>query len=100
MTATSSLEARTWDLDHVVRVGGWQLLTTLMSEDRALWDELHGDQPGTVVLWRQLDRLVVSPDPQNEQAERHFYTIADRVARHLGMIFHRYVTGPGRSPSG
>ena len=95
-TATSSLEARTWDLDHVVRVGGWQLLTTLMSEDRALWDELHGDQPGTVVLWRQLDRLVVSPDPQNEQAERHFYTIADRVAGHLGMIFHRYVTGPGK----
>ncbi|MGW0178046.1 ATP-binding protein [Nocardia sp. NPDC003345] len=95
-TATSSLVARTWDLDHVVRVGGWQLLTNLMPEDRALWDELRGDQTGTVVLWRQLDRLFGSPDPQNEQAERHFYAIADRVARHLGMIFHRYVTGPGK----
>lgn len=95
-TTMSSLAARTWDLDHVVRVGGWQLLTTLPSEDRALWDELHGDRPGSVVLWRLLDRLVVSPDPQNEQAERHFYTIADRVARHLGMTFHRYITGPGQ----
>jgi Histidine kinase-, DNA gyrase B-, and HSP90-like ATPase len=93
-TATSSLAARTWDLDHVVRVGGWQLLTTMTSEDRTLWDELRGDQPGTVVLWRLLDRLVVSSDPQNEQAEKHFYNIADRVARHLGMTFHRYVTGP------
>lgn len=95
-TETSSLVARTWDLDHVVRVGGWQLLTDLMSEDQALWDEVHGGQQGTVVVWRQLDRLVVSPDPQSEQAERHFYTIADRVAKHLGMIFHRYITGPGK----
>lgn len=97
MTTTSSLAARTWDLDHVVRVGAWQLLTTLTSEDRELWDELHGDdRPGTVVLWRLPDRLVVSSDPQNEQAEKHFYTVADRVARHLGMTFHRYVTGPGQ----
>ncbi|GAB2727408.1 ATP-binding protein [Nocardia thraciensis] len=95
-TTTSSVEARTWDLDHVVRVGGWQLLTRLTSEDRALWDELHGDQSGTVVLWRQLDRLIVSPDPHNEQAEKHFYNVADRVATHLGMTFHRYVTGPGQ----
>lgn len=95
-TTTSSLAARTWDLDHVVRVGGWQLLTKLRSEDRALWDELHGDKPGTVVLWRQLDRLVVSSDSQNEQAEAHFYTVADRVARHLGITFHRYITGPGQ----
>lgn len=93
-TKESPLAVRTWDLDHVVRVGGWQLLTTLTSEDRARWDELRGDQPGTVVLWRQLDRLVASSDPHNEQAERHFYTVADRIARHLGMTFHRYVTGP------
>ncbi|MCK9893126.1 ATP-binding protein [Frankia sp. Mgl5] len=95
-TTSSSLAARTWDLDHVVRVGAWQLLTTLAAEDRARWDELHGDRPGTVVLWRGLDRLVAAPDPRNEQAERHFYDIADRVARHLGMTFHRYVTGPGQ----
>lgn len=95
-TGPGELAYRTWDLDHVVRTGSWQLLATLTPEDQELWVNLHGDQPGTVVLWRDLDRLVGSPDPTDDRAERHFYGVADRVANHLGMIFHRFVVGPGR----
>lgn len=94
-TARTPVAARTWDLDHVVRVGAWELLTALAPQDHTVWERLHGDGPGTVVLWRVLDRLVVSPDPRDERAEQHFYTVTDRVAEHLGMIFHRYITGPG-----
>lgn len=88
--------SRTWDLDHVARLGKWQLLTAEDPADRHVWDSVHGKGHGTVVVWRALDRLATSPNASDERAERHFYSVADRVAAHLGMIFHRFVSGPGR----
>ncbi|MGH3833221.1 MAG: ATP-binding protein [Pseudonocardiaceae bacterium] len=95
-TGSTSPTCRTWDLDHIALLHSWQLLTTRESEDQELWDRLHGAGQGTVVLWRALDRLIASPSVTDERAERHFYSVADRVAAHLGIIFHRFVTGPGR----
>lgn len=87
---------RTWDLDLIGSTGQWRLLSGEQAEDVGLWHELNLHGKGTLVLWHHLDRIVDSRVPANELSERHFYAIADRTVQHLSMIFHRFLTGPGR----
>jgi hypothetical protein len=87
---------RTWDLDLIGSTGQWRLLAEDRPEDARLWQEINPSGQGTLVIWRHLDRIVDPKAPANELAERHFYAVADRVAQHLGMIFHRFLRGPKR----
>ena len=87
---------RTWDLDLIGSTGQWRLVADDLPEDCRIWDELNASRRGTLVIWRQLDRIVDPRGPAGELEERHFYATADRVIRHLSMIFHRFLHGPGR----
>lgn len=93
---------RTWDIDHVLEVGDWELMRGCPSsaEDRLaqLTSSLAG--AGTVVLWRRLTHLVASDSqPGDDWARREFHRVLERIELHLGMVFSRYLTNRRRAVS-
>jgi len=84
---------RTWDVDHVLEVGDWELMRGCPPPAAAILDGLTGSMPGpgTVVLWRRLTRLAASESqPGDDWAKREFHVLVERIERHLGMVFARY----------
>ncbi len=89
----------TWDTEHVKAVGDWQLLLGAPPEaDEALRAAQRRHKgPGTIVLWLGLGRLVPpGTEPGDAFAQQEFYAGINRVESHLGMVFHRYLSGRGR----
>lgn len=75
-----------WDLDHINKTGDWVLLLNVGNSPQNFIDELDVQNSGTLVIWQHLDKMlsgVTSVDV--------FLEIADRVSKHLGMIFHRHI---------
>jgi hypothetical protein len=87
---------RVWDLDHVGRTQRWELLAEAGPRSAGIRDRLLGDAAGTLVLWERLDRIVGTRAADAEVTERHFYQVVERVAAHLGVVFHRFLTATGR----
>lgn len=89
----------TWDTEHVKAVGDWQLLMGAPPEADDILARLQQEQrgSGTIVLWLGLRHLApAGSDSGDEFAQREFYAGVNRVEDHLGMVFHRYLSGRGR----
>lgn len=87
------LEARRFDLDWIIETDRWEV-EILSASERP--DELVAPlktHPGTVVLWHGLDRVFGSRLPKGERAESALWSDVDRLERHLGMVFHRFLEG-------
>jgi hypothetical protein len=85
--------ARRWDLDLVAERDSWDLETPSKSEVPAqLFEPLTGGT-GTVVLWENLDRILAFRNPDGAATKRALGAMAAEVASHLGMVFHRFITG-------
>ena len=89
-------EARCLDLDHIEATNRWEVLV-LEGVDRPehLTSPLL-QRPGTVVLWENLDRVLEYKDPWGEWARRRLLGLAEEVDLHLGMVFHRFLSGDVR----
>jgi hypothetical protein len=79
-----------WSLDHVLRTGRWSLLRL---SDRDLGDlpgfgDLTSRPSGTLVLWRDLDRLGA-----NAQQARAYDELMIETRDHLALVFHRFLAG-------
>lgn len=48
-------------------------------------------EPGTVVIWRKLDRVLPEKRPDGGWARRRLDSLATKTAEHLGIVFHRYL---------
>lgn len=81
-----------WDLDVLANdtQGSWHLLEGAdeSSEGRLTLPADCGH--GTIVLWENIDRIV-----SGSFKEKDFLELIDRVERHLGMVFHRYLDRSG-----
>jgi hypothetical protein len=85
--------ARSWDLDVVAERDSWDLDSPPKSElPPQLLEPLEGTT-GTVVLWENLDRILAFRNPDGAVTRRALGAMADEVAAHLGMVFHRFITG-------
>ena len=82
---------RRWDLDYVTRHRAWSLLLDPDELAVPLIEELDGQAQGTLVLLQGLDRLSGDADADDQQAADHFLRHADGLARHLSMVFHRFI---------
>lgn len=85
--------ARSWDLDLVAERDSWDLDNPPRSELPPQLLEPLRDTTGTVVLWENLDRILAFRNPDGAAARRAMTTMASDVAAHLGMVFHRFITG-------
>ncbi|MFV0458503.1 MAG: ATP-binding protein [Actinomycetales bacterium] len=86
------IEVRRFDLDRIIETDEW--VVEILTADRP--EELTtplGNQPGTVVIWRNLDRLFGSRTPTGDRAQKALWTNTERLEEHLGMVFHRFIEG-------
>lgn len=86
-TQSASLTNWRWDLDYVISPeGGWNILEIADDDDILLVNQM---ETGTMVVWEHLDRIVGT----NESliTEDDFLSIAEKIKRHLEMVFHRYI---------
>lgn len=78
----------TWDLDFVNATGNWDLIKQTDSEFHELLDNLTS---GTIVLWENLDRLIMGAKDEDKNALNKFLETAEMIKKHLAMVFHRFM---------
>lgn len=82
---------RRWDLDYVIETGTWSLL--ILDEDDIEQvphiTDLKEQENGTLVVWQNLDRLLMGELDYEKSLGRKM----DDVRQHLGLVFHRYLSG-------
>ena len=84
---------RRWDLDVVAERNSWDLETPPRSDLPDHLVEPLQQATGAVVLWENLDRILAFRNPDGAAANRALESMAAEVATHLGMVFHRFITG-------
>ena len=80
-----------WNLDEVEKNDDW-LIAVLDSDEITSqpYFEMLGD-PGTLVIWRNLDRLF-----EDEMGRKREEIVNEKLAiveRHLSLVFHRFLAG-------
>lgn len=82
-----------WDLDHIEETNRWEILKVETSDLKdEVREHLH-QTTGTVVTWERLGRLLGYKYPTGEHAKKHADLMVDSLRTHLGMIFHRFLSG-------
>jgi hypothetical protein len=89
----SPLAVRRWDLDLVAERDSWDLDTPPRKELPSQLLVPLRSGTGTVVLWERLDRVLAFRNPDGAATRRALANMATEVADHLGMVFHRFITG-------
>ncbi|MDA8055329.1 MAG: ATP-binding protein [Thermoplasmatales archaeon] len=92
-TSNDDEATRCWDLDFIKENGDWALLKGVRSSND---EEILGhikDGHGTVVLWQNMDRVVGDSATDDNISRRNFQKMIDETSVHLGMIFHRFLSG-------
>ncbi len=82
-----------WDLNHIEKTNRWEVLKINPNEIKE--EALHHLQntTGTVVTWERLGRLLGYKYPSGEHARKQAAQMADGLKQHLGMVFHRFLSG-------
>lgn len=86
------IEARRWDIDHVIDANDWSLLILESKEEiNAIprIEKLKEIHSGTLVVWQNMDRLKVG----EIDFDRSMGKKMDEVRSHLSLVFHRYING-------
>jgi hypothetical protein len=84
---------RTLDVDLIQEIDDWVVVDPPIDPLVSVAKAKLLDGPGTVVMWRNLDRVLPERRPEGAWARRRIETLAERTAVHLGMVFHRFLEG-------
>lgn len=87
------IEARVLDLDVIEKHDAWEIEVLPAAERPPELTESLRRHTGTVVLWEGLDRLLPYRNRQGERARNALYKQLERLEQHLGMVFHRFLSG-------
>jgi len=81
---------RCWDLDLVTARNEWvvEVPPTALVKQLPLYDDLMAHESGTLVVWQNLDRLLLSAVDKQREITHKFTGLAD----HLALVFHRFTT--------
>ena len=82
-----------WDIDHIDRTDRWEIMPLSREGFSAEVRDPLRDHPGTVVVWRRLDRLLGYSHPYGESSRKRLLTMCRAVEDHLAMVFHRFLSG-------
>lgn len=82
-----------WDMNRVAKRDDWML--ELLDDTDEMIEEYNLPQSGTVVIWKNLDRLCAGYT-QKDRKKRSTHLNAEivRSERHLRLVFHRFLKGP------
>ncbi|MGY1722737.1 ATP-binding protein [Blastococcus sp. SYSU DS0533] len=86
------VSARELNLDTIIEWDDW-LITSPQEKRTRSARALLGDNQGTVVVWRNLDRVLPEHRPDGGWARRRIEVLAKKTADHLRMVFHRFLEG-------
>jgi hypothetical protein len=94
-SSSSRTSVRMLDLDLIAEWDEWLIVEpTADAEVRQARDMLT-ESPGTVVIWRKLDRVLPEKRPDGGWARRRLAAMAAKTVEHLGIVFHRFLEGDG-----
>ncbi len=85
--------AYAWDLEHIGRTDRWEVLPISKRGMLQMLAEPLDKSTGTVVLWENLDRMLGYRKPYGEAARKRLLQDCRRLEQHLGMVFHRFLSG-------
>lgn len=89
----ADITAYSWDLAHIERTNRWEILPLDRNGVGPTIRNPLNETTGTVVLWRRLDRILGYKHPFGEAARKRLSQICREIEIHLGMVFHRFLTG-------
>ena len=79
------------DLDLIAEWDEWLVVEPPMVQVLERSAERLKVEPGTVVIWRKLDRVLPEKRPDGGWARRRLDLLVVKTAEHLGIVFHRYL---------
>jgi len=82
---------RMLDLDLIAEWDEWLVVEPPMVPVIERSTDRLKSEPGTVVIWRKLDRVLPEKRPDGGGARRRLDSLAVKTAEHLGIVFHRYL---------
>jgi hypothetical protein len=88
---------RRWDLDNVADWDEWLLERPRALDCRPQLTDPLRESPGTVVMWENLDRVLGRRRVDGDAAQRRVHAAVEELRLHLGMVFHRYLSGEVRA---
>ena len=83
-----------WDLDHVEKIGLWEMRRDPVTTDESeTFEELCGSGSGTLVIWSKCDRILTKnyDEPGGAKEKSAIRRLADGLRSHVGMIYHRFI---------
>lgn len=83
----------TWNLDHVVKEGKWELQMEDASEVEVKeFESVIGKRAGTVVVWEKVDRLLRNyAQADGKPAKKALALHEEELRDHLSLIYQRYL---------
>ncbi|WP_448638643.1 ATP-binding protein [Geodermatophilus sp. URMC 63] len=91
-TDEGPVSARELDLDTIIEFDDWLITSPPKARVQPALDVL-GHHRGTVVVWRNLDRVLPERRPEGGWAKRRLENLSRKTAEHLAMVFHRFLEG-------
>jgi len=89
----AEIHGYSWDIDHITRTDRWEIIAL---GKKGFSEEVRSplkDHPGTVVVWRRLDRLLGYSHPYGESSRKRLLQMCREVENHLAMVFYRFLSG-------
>jgi hypothetical protein len=87
------IATRTLDLDLIEETDEWVIYSDRASSAFDLCRSRLRGSRGTVVVWEALDRVLNEKQANNGWGRRRLGHLAQKTAQHLGMVFHRFLSG-------
>ena len=91
--AANRISVRTLDLDLIAEWDEWLVIDPRQDQVATHARKRLADGPGTVVIWRKLDRVLPEKKPDGGWARRRLEAMASKTSDHLGIVFHRFLEG-------
>jgi hypothetical protein len=92
-TSPGKVHIRMLDLDLIAEWDEWLVVEPLPEPILQRSVERLTSEPGTVVIWRKLDRVLPEKRADGGWARRRIDAMAAKTAEHLAVVFHRYLEG-------
>lgn len=87
------LQARVLDLDFIQDIDDWVTLDHSDEQEAQELSALLKGEPGTIILWKKLDRLLPVKSPESGWARRRIEGLGPKLNDYLSMVFHRFLSG-------